>query len=88
MYLLHLPQHGIHYCFSARGSVLINLHSSGLRVQTCQISVSKHQSYIYIPHLPNNGGFQFAGVNLQNIFQFDTKNQKKYTQNELFGHTE
>ena len=40
------------------------------------------------PHLPYNGGFQFAGVNLQNIFQFDTKNQKKYTQNELFGHTE
>lgn len=74
--------------FSARGSVLINLHSSGLRVQTCQISVSKHQSYIYIPHLPNNGGFQFAGVNLHNIFQFDTKKEEKKLQKHLFGRTE
>jgi hypothetical protein len=31
---------------------------------------------------------QFAGVNIQNIFLFDTEKFKKNTKNELFGGTE
>ena len=42
----------------------------------------KHQSYICIPHLPYNRGFQFAGVNLRNYFQlitWNTNNQEELT---------
>ena len=54
--------------FSARGSAFIDLHSSGLRVQTCQISVSKHQ-FIYIATSPPlQRGLSVCGCKVKNKY--------------------
>ena len=63
-----------------------------MTIQVASLGVESalvNTNYIYsIPHHPYNGGFRFAGVNLQIILQFSTLNGEKYEKKLLFGHTE
>ena len=66
----------------------LTIDSSKLRVWASNQRLQNTNHIYSIPHLPYNGGFQFAGVNLQIIFQFDTKKNKKKQEKHLFGRTE
>ena len=64
----------IHSCFLTRRFCLAIRLYPRLRSLEEVKSALVNTNHIYsIPHLPYNGGFQFAGVNLQINFQFDTK---------------